>query len=68
MKMEMEMNQMYCKKCHKLLPEGYKYTCCEACRTGQAFGVRKAIKRGTTVLTIVGPIIAAGIFKLKKES
>lgn len=39
-----------CKKCGKILPEGYKYRCCENCRNEK---VQKAKDIGKGVLGVV---------------
>lgn len=33
-----------CKKCQKVLPEGYKHRCCEACRNKQAQTAQNIMK------------------------
>ncbi|MDO4377620.1 MAG: hypothetical protein Q4C64_00535 [Erysipelotrichia bacterium] len=51
-----------CKKCQRLLPEGYKHRYCEACRNKQAENLKKAIMgTGGIVLSAI-----AGIFLHKK--
>ena len=51
--MEKEMIEKTCKKCKKILPEGYKYSRCEACRTAQVQKAKDVVK------TVSGVIIAA---------
>ncbi len=57
------MKSKECKKCHRQLPEGYKYKYCECCRNEQA----QDTKKGAAVLIAVG-LGAAGLIKkfLKK--
>ena len=52
------MNSKECKKCHRSLPESYKYKYCECCRNEQADNVKKV----TAVLIAVG-VGANGIFR-----
>ena len=52
--MEKKMIEKTCKKCKKILPEGYKYSRCEACRTVQIHKAKEVAKK------VVGVVIAAG--------
>ena len=42
--MEKAQNVRQCKKCHRILPEGYKHKYCENCRAQQAEKVKKGAK------------------------
>ncbi len=50
------MSSKECKKCHRPLPEGYKYKYCECCRNEQA----QNAKKGVAIFTALG-LGAAGI-------
>ncbi len=58
------------KKCQKVLPAGYKYKYCEACRNQHAETIKKALKGiGAGTLTVAGvavSIFTGGKFNPKK--
>lgn len=58
------------KKCQKVMPEGYKYRYCEACRNQHAQTTKNALKGICTgVVTVVGVVVVVvtgGKFNLKK--
>lgn len=58
-----------CKKCHKELPEGYKYKTCEACRNKQIQAIKDGfIRLGKGAVFAVGILgTAAGAFVLKDK-
>lgn len=60
----------YCKnkKCHKVLPEGYKHKYCEACRNEKAEQIRTIFKAIIfAVPTLVVLIFTAGKINLKDK-
>jgi len=56
----MEKKQRICKNkhCGKVLPKGYKYKYCEACRARQADNVKKG---GKTILGVAGMVGAVAV-------
>ena len=64
----MSMEQKTCKKCKRILPEDYKYNCCEACRNDRVHGLRKIVKVAGPVLGVAGSAVAAIIFKNSNKS
>ena len=59
-----------CKKCQKVLPEGYKHRCCEACRNMQAQTAKNIMKGvgagAATVASVAVVIISGGKINPKK--
>jgi len=52
------------KKCQKILPAGYKYKYCEACRTQHAYTAKKVIKGvGSGAASLVVLIVTRGKIK-----
>ena len=58
------------KKCQKVLPDGYKYNYCEACRNKQAYTVKSTGKKvlavAVTVASVTVTVLTAGKINLKK--
>ena len=58
------------KECQKILPDGYKYKYCEACRNQQAQTVKKVLKGvgvgAGTVATIAITLATGGKINLRK--
>lgn len=66
--MEKEQKARKCKKCHKILPEGYKHKYCENCRAKQAEKVKTGIKIAAgTVASAALFVISRGKFGGKKS-
>lgn len=59
------MEQKMCKKCQRILPEGYKHKYCENCMGKKAGGVKKALKGVAGVAGAVGSIALFVITKGK---
>ena len=60
------MEQKTCKKCGKILPEDYKYKCCEACRNDRVHGIKKIGKVAGSALGLAATTVVAIIVKKKK--
>ena len=58
------------KKCQKILPNGYKYNYCEACRNQQAQTAKRVLKGvglgAGTVATIAVTLVTGGKINLRK--
>lgn len=54
------------KNCQKVLPSGYKYRYCEACRNKQAEKVKKGIGIGAVVGGVVVALVTRGKINFKK--
>lgn len=58
------------KKCHKVLPAGYKYKYCEACRNMHAHTAKNVLKGigagATTVASVAVFVITAGTGKVEE--
>lgn len=54
------------KNCQKVLPSGYKYRYCEACRNKQAEKVKKGIGIGAVVGGAVVALVTRGKINFKK--
>lgn len=67
--MKNETETRICKKCHRPLPEGYKYKKCESCRTHAAQTAKDIAKgvgavAGTACLAVI-TIVTKGKFNPK---
>lgn len=61
------MEQKLCKKCHRILPEGYKYKCCESCRNKQAKKFKDIVGALSYVAMIGVTFITKGKINLNKD-
>ena len=59
------MEQKRCKKCQRLLPDGYKYNYCEHCRDEQAEYFRDSCKSVLGIAVMIGGAALAVITKGK---
>ena len=67
MKNDSEIRLCKDKKCKKMLPAGYKYGYCEACRNKRAQKAKKAIKTvGTSVAALASA--AAVVINIDKDN
>jgi RNA polymerase subunit RPABC4/transcription elongation factor Spt4 len=59
------MEQLKCKNCGRVLPEGYKYKYCENCRNVQADAAKKGIAAilGTALSLVIGFVTHGKISK-----
>ena len=62
----MEPKQCKNKDCRKILPEGYNYKYCEACRNSKAGGVKKFGKAAAGVVVTSMAVVASRLIKKNK--
>ncbi len=60
------------KNCRKVLPEGYKYSYCEACRNDRAHATKVIGKIGSALVGVaaclVGIVVSGGQDKSKNQN
>ena len=62
------MENKLCKKCQRVLPDGYKYKKCEHCRNTQVHGIKNGLKAVAGVASTVAGIVAFVVTKGKSGS
>lgn len=60
------MENKVCKKCHRPLPEDYKFDECEACRNKQVQVIKEVAKKGAVLVAVV-PCITKFVGKVVKK-
>lgn len=68
MKNESKIRVCTNKECQKVLPDDYKYKCCEACRNKNAHKIKKGLMglASSIGLTVLGYAFTSGRINLKK--
>ena len=70
MSKELEVRVCKNKKCQKILPSGYKYEFCEACRNKRAETTKKVAKGTAAAVATAGSIallvITGGTLRVKR--
>ena len=59
------MEQRKCKKCQRILPEGYKHNYCEHCRGEQATRFKDGCKKALSVAVFLGGVVVTAITSKK---
>lgn len=55
------MEKRKCKKCQRILPEGYKHKYCEHCRGKRAMHFKKGCKTAFGIAVLIGGAVVTAI-------